>query len=406
MVSIKDISKAQISIAKHTVFTPLIFSNSLSMQLSRKVFFKCESFQRTGSFKIRGAVNRFLQLSPEEKSRGVVTPCYGNHGQAAAVAASIVDCKLTAIMPTDSSILKTDYVRQHGAEIVLHGKSFEESASFARKWAKTHGQVLFHPYEDMAALAGAGTVGLEILEQNPDTEAIVIPVGGGALLSGIATTIKEKKSKAAIIGVQPQNCSPFYKAYHSKNDKTVSETTSVIADALNISSVSSQNHEIAQKYVDDLLVIPEEELVSAIISMVEQSHLVVEGAGAVTLAAVLQDMVPSKYRNVTLLISGGNIDSAMLSKIIHHGLSKRRRIVRLEVLTQDCPGQLERLTSLFDSKGINIIQVYQSRFLAEATFGQTRVQLVVEAKGADHEFEIKALLNQEGFSVAEFVKTT
>ncbi len=399
MISIKDISRAQLTTAKHITVTPLIFSNTFSSQFNRKIYFKCESFQRTGSFKFRSALNRFLQLNPEEKKRGVITPCYGNYAQAAAVSAAIVKCNLTTILPEDESSLKKRYVETYGATTITHGHTFEDALSQAEYLAETQGKLFFHPYEDPAMIAGAGTIALEILEQNPDTEAIVVPVGGGSLLAGIATAIKEKKAKVAVIGVQPQVCSPFYMAYHSKTLESTTPPANTIADSLKIAQVSAQNYEIAQNYVDDFLVVSEESLIQSMVQLLEQGHLVVEGAGATPLAALIEDKVSSKYRNVTLILSGGNVQTTSLSKIIHHGLAKWRRIIRLDILSDDAPGRLNTLAQLLHQKNVNIIQIYQNRFLFEEQYNRTRIQLILETDGETPEEEILSLLKENNFEV-------
>lgn len=397
MVGVKDISKAQLGIAKYLNATPLIYSNYFSTQLSRKVYFKCESFQRTGSFKIRGAIHRLLQLTPQERKTGIVTASYGNLAQAVASAGKTVNVKTTVVMPINSSMLKIEYAKAHGTEVILHGTTFEETLKKARAVAKQQDAIFLHPFEDDAMIAGAGTVGLEILEQNPDTEAVLVPVGGGGLLAGIATAIKEKNSKIAVMGVQTQHCSAFYKAYHSKNiEAHTEETTPTIADAINIGHVSKHNYELVEPLIDDFVVVSDERLVSTMISILEQGHLVAEGAAAISLSALLEEQVPAKYRNVTLLISGGNVDSALLAKIINHGLSKRQRIVRVDVVVEDQPGALNKITEVLNEKHINIIQIFHNRIISESEFNQTRIQLVLECQGETHRKEILDTIQKTG----------
>jgi threonine dehydratase len=398
MITVKDISKAQLAISKYISETPLIYSNYFSTSLSRKIFFKCESFQRTGSFKIRGAINRFLHLTSEEKKRGIVTASYGNLAQAAASAGKSTDTKTTIVVPHNSSTLKTEYAKAHGAEVIVQGDIFEDTLKFAHALAEERKAVFLHPYEDPAMIAGAGTVGLEILEQNPDTEAVLVPVGGGGLLAGIATAIKEKKSKIAVIGIQTQSCSSLYKAYHSKilESSPSKEHPKTIADAINVGKVSKSNFKIIESLVDDFFVVTEEMLVSTMISLLEQGHLVVEGASAIPLAAVLEDQLPSKYRNITLVISGGNADSSLLAKIINHGLSKRNRIIRLDVIVEDEPGALDRITNILNTKHVNILQIFHNRIISESEFNRTRIQLVLECEGEDHKNELMKVLKTVG----------
>jgi len=396
-ISVKEIAKAQISTAKFTSKTPLIYSNFFSNQLSRKIFFKCESFQRTGSFKIRGAINRFLQLSAEERKAGVVTASYGNLAQAVASAAKSTEVKSTIVMPVASNMLKIEYAKSHGADVILFGNTIKESLDKALAIAKEQKTTFLHPFEDIHMITGAGTIGLEILEQNPDTEAILVPVGGGALVAGIATAIKEKTSKIAIIGIQTQNCSAFYKAYHSKNlNSSTSEISNPIADSINISHVSKPNYDLIEPLVDDFLVVSDEKLVSTMVSLLEQGHLVVEGAGAVTLSALLEDQLPTKYRNATLILSGGNVDSYLLSKVINHGLCKKQRIFRLDVVVEDHPGALKQITEVLNKKNINIIQIFHNRVISESEFNQTRIQLVLESRGDDHRKEIIEAVKASG----------
>lgn len=396
MITVKDIAKAQIGIAKYVSVTPMIYTNHFSSQFNRKVYFKCESFQRTGSFKIRGAINRFLQLSAQERKAGVVTASYGNFAQAAASAGHSLEVKTTIVVPLECSVLKTEYAKKHDAEVIFHGSSFEEALQKAKSLADSQKLTFIHPYEDDEMITGAGTIGLEILEQNPDTDAILVPVGGGALIAGIATAIKEKNSKIAVIGVQTQNCSAFYKAYHSKHLDFQADQLFTIADAINIQKTSKKVYEMVEPLIDDFLVVSDENLISTMISLLEQGHMVVEGAGAVCLSTLIENQLPTKYRNITLLLSGGNVDSALLSKIINHGLSKRQRIIRVDVVVEDHPGALNRITSALNALHVNILQIFHNRIISESEFNHTRIHLVLETHGEDHKEEILEAVRSSG----------
>ena len=339
MVSLDGIQKAAGLIKGRVLRTPLIYSPTFSKMTGVEVYFKLENLQKGGSFKIRGATYKILtkrdQLGP-----GIVAASIGNHAQGVAIAAKSEGIPATIVMPVWTSITKQEATREYGAEVILKGQTFMESLQIAEQIAVDTGKTLIHPYDDPDLITGQGTVGLEILEDLPDVDAIIVPVGGGGLISGVALAAKAIRPQTRIIGVQADACPSAYEALREGKPSVVEEKSS-IADAIMVTQVGSADFPILKEKVDEIVLVSEELIAAAILLLLERKKVLAEGAGAAPLAALLgSSVVLPKGSKVVLLISGGNVDSPLLDRIIRQGLLRHGRIMRLSVTLEDKPGSL------------------------------------------------------------------
>ena len=392
----KEIEQAHRRIRKPILRTPAIYSDTLSHLTGREVFLKLENLQKTGSFKIRGAYHLLSKLSPSMRRRGVVAASAGNHAQGVAYASSLLSIASTIVMPEGASIAKQMATQSYGGEVILFGRNTDEALHHARKLAED-GKFLIHPFDDEQVIAGQGTIGLEILEDVPGVEGIIIPVGGGGLISGIATIVKKKKPSVNIIGVQSVHAPS---AFLSLKRKRVVEVNvrPTLADGIALRSVGEITFPIIQKRVDEIVTVQEDEIASAILMLIERKRLIAEGAGAAPLAALLSKSGEIRPRKIVLVISGGNIDVHLLDRIIEKGLSQTGRIVRFEVLLKDTPGSLAKLTGLIAQRHANILHITHERTAKEIPLGFSKVILVLETRGPEHIGEIKKGLKTEKYS--------
>jgi threonine dehydratase len=397
LVGFNEIKKAQENIRGHIHRTPLVHSNSISKITGLEVYTKLENLQKTGSFKIRGATNKISLLSGDERKRGVVTASAGNHAQGVALAAARLGIKATVIMPERASISKQLATRGYGAEVILHGNSFDEALEYARKIEIDRNCTFIHTYDDNDLIAGQGTIGLEILEDLPDVDSVVIPIGGGSLISGISIVIKEKKRDAQIIGVEAKAAAAMYLSRQmGKNTPVASLHT--IADGIAIKRIGDITFPIIQQNVDEIVAVEEEEIAAAILLLMERKKIVVEGAGAVPLAAIMDSKTKIKGKKVVLVLSGGNIDMNILDRVIEKGLVKSGRVLRIEVELIDTPDALARLTSIIAGKKANILHIAHDRLSHKLPITKTIVRLNLETKGFEHNEEIKSELINMGYN--------
>ena len=379
--------------------TPMESSRYLAEVLGSPVFLKCENLQRTGSYKIRGAYNRISRLSDEEKSRGVVAASAGNHAQGVAFAARELGIASTIFMPLGVALPKLQATRAYGAEVVLRGHTITEPLRAAAEFARTTGAVFIHPFDHPDVVAGQGTVGLEILDQRPDVDTIVVPIGGGGLISGVASAVKQRAALdgriVRIIGVQAVNASPYPL---SLRNGTVTEVpmTPTIADGIAVARPGELNFEIVQAMVDEVVTVTEDDMAQAMLVLLERAKLVVEPAGAAGVAAILAGKVRASGMTVAIL-SGGNIDPLMMERVISHGLSTSERYLRLRIPLPDRPGQLARTAAIVAEANANVVEVLHTRHSNGMQISQVELELHIETRGPEHAEEVLARLRDEGY---------
>lgn len=378
--------------------TPLIPSSSLSRFYGVECFLKPENLQKTGSFKIRGAFNKISSLSAGEKARGVVTASLGNHAQGVAWASRLLGVKSVIVMPETASIIKYVATREYGGEVIFHGKFFDEAQGHALALSREKGLVFIPPFDDELVMAGQGTIGLEIIEALPEVDTIVVPVGGGGLIAGIAAAVKEMKKDAAIIGVEAEaskSCMASLKAGHPVDV----ERRSTIADGIAVKRVGDSTFEIIKRYVDDVVAVSEEAIAASILQLLERKKLVVEGAGAVTIAAAMEGRLPGSAKKTVFVLSGGNIDVTILDRVIRVGLLREGRVVKIALILHDVPGALAKLTAEIADQKANIIQVFHQREAEDVPVGQIRLEVILEVEGREHADKVLRELRGKGYAV-------
>ncbi len=394
MVTFKDIEEANGTLEQVILRTPLLYSYSLSELSGANVYLKLENLQRTGSFKIRGAYNKLYKLKGTAKD--VVAASAGNHAQGVALAAKLLGMKSTLVMPEGTPINKMLAVKNHGGEIVLFGDTFEDAFDFARKLERETGKVFIHPFNDPDVIAGQGTAGLEIIDSFKDVESVIVPVGGGGLIAGVAMALKTKNPNTTVFGVQSEGSPSMFL---SMKEETIVETGSAqtIADGIAIKSVGELTFEIAQRYVDEIITVDENEIEESLLLLTERKRIVVEGAGAVGLAGLLKSKSDFCKKNVVIIISGGNIDINLLAKIIQRGLLKNGRLLRLELGLRDVPGSLGTLTTLLGEAKANVVEIYHDRYSKNLPIGEAIVEISLETRGFEHQDEVLKLLRDSGY---------
>lgn len=357
---------------------------------------KLENLQRTGSFKARGALHKLLLLTADERQRGVIAASAGNHAQGVAYHTQRLGIRTTIVMPRNTPLVKVTATRELGAEVVLHGGGYDEAAHEADRLAKTSGAVLIHAFDDAAVLLGQASCGLEILEQVPDVQDIVVPVGGGGLIAGIALAVKSVRPDVRVYGVESASAPSMRDALRAGAPVSV-QPAPTIADGINVRRVGDVPFAIAKQYVDDVVTVDDEEVAEAILLLLERAKTVSEGAGAVALAALVRAKLPTKGRRVVAVITGGNIDVNLLSRIIDRGLSASGRLMRIELTITDSPGALAALLSLIASEQANVLNIHQDGIEARPRLGATVVEFVLETRGFEHIAAIRHALVEGGY---------
>lgn len=377
--------------------TPTVYSDAISKRTGYQVFLKLENLQKTGSFKIRGAYFKISQLSPSQRGKGVVAASAGNHAQGVALASSLLGIHSTIVMPVGSSLAKQEATRSYGGEVVLFGSDVNEALDHARELEKG-GKTFIHPFDDEEIIAGQGTMGLEILSEVPEVDTIIIPIGGGGLISGISTIVKKKRPRVKIIGVQSAHASSAVASLKRKKIVEV-KIRPTLADGIALRKVGEIPFSILQRAVDEIVTVREDEIASAILMLMERKRVVAEGAGATPLAALFSGRPTIRGKRIVLVISGGNIDVHLLDRIIEKGLSRTGRVVRFEVLLRDIPGGLSKLTTLIAENRANILHIIHERTARDIPIGFSKVILILETRGPDHIREIRRGLKKQGYSI-------
>ncbi|HEY7956312.1 MAG TPA: threonine ammonia-lyase [Polyangia bacterium] len=396
MITLADVERARARIKDSIYVTPCAHSETFSKLTGNKVYFKLENLQMTGSFKERGALNKILTLTSEERASGVICASAGNHAQGVAYHAVRQGLKATIVMPTATPLVKVTRTREFGAEVVLHGASYDEAFEEAWRRKEAEGLTFIHAFDDAAVMAGQGTIGLELLEQNPYLDAVMVPVGGGGLISGIAVAIKETNPRIQIIGVQTARL-PSMKRALEAGAPCVLPPAGTIADGIAVRKAGALTLPVVKKYVDEIVTVDEEEIAKAILLLLEREKTVAEGAGAAAVAALVQGKTTLAGKKVALVIGGGNIDVNLLARIIERGLVKDGRLVRLRVRIPDHPGALHRLTGRIADVRANILEVFHNRAFSRVDLGETAVDVTLETRGAEHIAELVQLLDEDHY---------
>ncbi len=399
VVSVADIIQARQRISDFVLRTPCAYSQKLSMLTSCEVYLKLENFQMTGAYKQRGSFNKILQLSDTEKKRGVITSSAGNHAQGVAYASQCNGIDATIVMPRYTPLSKIEGTREFQAKVILHGDNYEEAFQKAKELKKEHGLTFVHPFDDPVIIAGQGTIGLELYEQRADLEVLVIPVGGGGLIAGIATVIKEVNPKVRIVGVQAEMMPSMQKSL-AAGKVTLIPSMHTIAEGIAVAKVGKHTFPIVKKYVDEVVTVGEEEIAHAVMILLEREKKLVEGAGAAGLAALCHDKIKGVHgKRVGLIISGGNIDITLLSRILERGLLQEGRLANFKVVVPDRPGVLQELSSIVAHHEANILQISHNRAFSSAQLEEAEVEFTLETKGHASIREIMASLQKKGFAI-------
>jgi threonine dehydratase len=398
-VSLADIEAAADLVADVAITTPMEESRWLQALVGGQVLLKCENLQRTGSFKIRGAYVRLSRLTEEERARGVVAASAGNHAQGVALAAQMLGIKATVFMPEGAPIPKANATRGYGADVRLTGEFLTEALEAAQAFADQTGAVFIHPFDHEDIVAGQGTVGLELLEQAPEAATILVPTGGGGLVAGIAIAVKSVRPDLRVIGVQAEEAAAYPESLR-RGEPVAVERMTTMADGIAVARPGKVPFVAVQKYVDDIVTVSEDSISRALVLLLERAKMVVEPAGAVAVAAVMEE--PSAFPTPTVaLLSGGNIDPLLLGKVIRHGLASGGRYMHLQVHIPDRPGGLARLLGELAEEGANVLEVAHDRTATTLTIGEVEVRLQLETRGLDHAAAVLARLRSHGYHVIE-----
>ncbi|MGZ3692066.1 MAG: threonine ammonia-lyase [Pseudobdellovibrio sp.] len=398
-VTIEDIKAAQKTIHNSVVTTPVDHSSSCTKIAGQDIYLKLENYQRTGSFKIRGASNKIASLTEGEKKRGVIACSAGNHAQGVALSASLSGVKSVIVMPETAPLTKIQATKNYGAEVILKGQVFDEARDYAVQLAQEKSYVFVHPYEDEKVIAGQGTIGLEIYEQIPNLDVMVVPVGGGGLISGIAVALKTLNPNIKIIGVQAEAANSMWKKFKHVHEDDVSKGLATIADGISIKVPSDVMYgSFISKYVDDIVTVNEAEISEAIVFLLERAKTVAEGSGAAALAAVISHKVKLEKKN-GVLVSGGNIDLNIVSQVIQRGQIQRGRLSEMSVIVPDVPGALSRLTKILAEHRANILEVHHDRVKSGLNLKETKIDFVIETTSHEHIREILEALRHSGAKI-------
>jgi threonine dehydratase len=400
MISLADIQAARKTIGESVFLSPCAYSETFSRLTGNKIFFKLENLQMTGSFKERGAVNRLSALTAEQRERGVITASAGNHAQGVAYHATRLGIRSKICMPVGTPLVKVSSTRNYGAEVVLVGSNFDEASAEAERLRHAENLTFVHAFDDDAIIAGQGTIGLELLEQQPDLEAVVIPIGGGGLIGGIACALKESRPGIKVVGVETSRI-PSMKAALAAHTPVTVPPAVTIGDGIAVRRAGDHTLPLVAKYVDEIVTVDEEEIANAILLLLEREKTVAEGAGAAPAAALLNHKTSLRGLRTVVVISGGNIDVNFLSRIIERGLVKDGRLIRLRLTAPDQPAALYKVLGLIADRRANVMDIVHDRSHYGVHLGETVIDLTLETRGRDHANEIIAVLQESGYPIEQ-----
>src|SRR5437868_10810531 len=397
MIQLSDVQTALGRIRADIRVSPCPRSETFSAVTGNSIYLKMDNQQRTGAFKERGALNKLLTLTAEERGRGVIAASAGNHAQGVSYHAGRHGVRARIVMPLPTPLTKVSATRAYGAEVLLHGTNYDEAYDKAVEQSRNDSLILIHAFDDEAVIAGQGTLGLEILQQHPEIEVIVSPIGGGGLIGGIACAVKETNPAVQIFGVQPSRI-PSMKAAVAEGKPVTLKSAKTIADGIAVRRAGDRTLPLVQKYVDDIVTVEEEEIANAILLLLEREKTLAEGAGAAASAADLNRKLPLQGRRIAVRVCGGNIDVTLLSRIIERGLVKDGRLVRLRVHLPDYPGALHRLTGILADHRANIVETAYDRAYHGVNLGDTAIDITMETRGPEHIAELLRALESAGYT--------
>jgi threonine dehydratase len=398
-VKLSDIESAREVLSDIIIPTPIIADARLSREVDARAYLKAESLQKSGSFKIRGAYNKIFRLSNEEKARGVIAASAGNHAQGVALAAQLHNIKATIVLPEYAPLTKVTATKSYGAEVILRGATFDDAVAYSRKLQEEHRYTYVHPFDDELVIAGQGTIGIEIVDALPDVSVVVVPIGGGGIISGIATAVKALKPDARIIGVQAENVAPVNKCLAAGGiiDVPIQQT---IADGIAVKRPGEITLPIISELVDEVVEVSEDEIARAIYFCVQNNRLVVEGAGAAGLAALLAKKIHiNETDSVCAVLCGGNIDANLLARILEQVQVRMGRYIFLKLLVPDRPGILAKLLDNIAESGANVVEVFHKRAMWLAPLGKVGIEMLLEVRDEQHGREVHRHLAELGYHV-------
>jgi threonine dehydratase len=406
MVTLSDIQSALARVRPSIYVSPCTRSETFSELTGNSIYLKLENRQRTGAYKERGALNKLLSLTSEERSRGVIAASAGNHAQAVAYHASNLGIRARIVMPLPTPLIKVSATRGYGGDVLLHGSNYDEAYDEALRLSVQDHLTFVHAFNDDAVIAGQGTLGLELLEQHPDLKAVVVPIGGGGLIGGIGCALKETNPRIQVIGVQPARL-PSVKVALAEGKAVTLPSAVTIADGIAVRRVGERTLPLIQKYVDDIVTVEEEEIANAVLLLLEREKMLAEGAGAAAVAALVNRRIPMIFeptvrdktgKKIIAVVSGGNIDVTLLARIIERGLVKDGRLVRLRVHLPDYPGALHRVTGILAQHRANIVETSYDRAYHNVNLGDTAIDITMETRGPDHIAELISALGANGYT--------
>lgn len=396
MLQLKDFQEARKRVQEVISKTELIHSDAFSNESGNDVYIKPENLQKTGAFKLRGAYNKIVKLDNEAKQKGLIASSAGNHAQGVAYAAKKLGVNATIVMPSHTPLIKVEATRSHGAKVVLHGEVYDDAAAKAAELQKEFGYTYVHPFDDEDVMEGQGTIALEILEELPDADVILIPIGGGGLIAGIACAAKQINRNIKIVGVEPEGAASAFAAINEDRLVLLDEVNT-IADGTAVKQIGSKTFEYIKEYVDEIVTVTDYELMDAFLLLVEKHKMVAEGSGILALAGLKK--LKEKNKKVVSLISGGNIDVMTISSMINKGLISRGRIFTFSVQLPDKPGQLQAVSEVLNRLSANVIGVDHNQFKNFARFSEVELRVTVEANGKSHIDKIIEEFNHLGYHI-------
>lgn len=401
MIKLNQIYQAKQKISDFVLKTPFVHSSFLSDFLQTEIFLKCENLQKTGAYKIRGAYNAIANLTQEQRQLGVIAASAGNHAQGVAISAKKFDIKAVIVMPEATPLLKVSATKNLGAQVILHGDNFDEAYSFALNYAKEQGLNFIHPFENEQIIAGQGTIMLEMLDEINDLDMILAPVGGGGLISGIASVAKQINPDIKVVGVSAKGAPAMFESFYNKNIIN-SKFVRTIADGIAVRDVNKINFDIILECVDEFIQVDDEEIANAVLYLLEKHKMIVEGAGACAVGALLHKKINLKgHKKVGVVLSGGNIDVQMLNIIIEKGLFKSFRKMCINVTLVDKPGALTALSDAIKEANANIVKIDYDRFSTKLDYGDAMIFITLETKGKEHQELVRKILFEKGFNFNE-----
>ena len=395
MLSLEKFEEASEIVKKVTIPTKLVFSEYFSVQTGGKIYLKPENMQHTGAYKLRGAYYKISTLSEEEKQRGLITASAGNHAQGVAYAAKKYSCKATIVMPTVTPLIKVNRTKSYGAEVILHGDVYDDACALAYQLAEEKGYTFVHPFDDLDVATGQGTIAMEIIQELPTVDYIIVPIGGGGLITGVSALAKMLNPKIQVIGVEPAGAASMTAALQA-GDVVELPSANTIADGTAVKSVGHQNLPYVQQYVDKILTVEDDELIGAFLDMVENHKMIVENSGLLSVAALRQ--MDLKGKKAVCVLSGGNMDVITMSSIVQHGLIQRNRIFSVSVLLPDKPGELARVAETIAKVQGNIIKLEHNQFVSTNRNAAVELRITMEAFGTEHKQKILKELEDSGFN--------